>query len=275
MFLVQASAMGEFWHNRRDLVMFAYPLLAAGIAAPLQLPLADRVLGTSLAFASRLALDVTTVVGQSALASADKRGRIDWSAFGENAGYSALAMLGGRAVAGFGYRPYNLTAKDVDVRVAAHLASGSDDWLVFKTRQKAGLGNLVPAGAEGSVLNKVVRSARTKWASPLSELTNTSISIDGVLIVKNNKSWFTYSVVGPGGQDELYTVSAITTSLHSFEKNKPQFSYYGTTGTANVSRVISGFDQFASPSSKGMYQTTQKGIHRGHANDMLKLLFPP
>jgi RHS repeat-associated protein len=143
MFLVQASAMGEFWHNRRDLVMFSYMVVAAGTAALLQSSGVDRLMGASQAFGLRLGTDIATGSGQSALGAVDERGRFEWSAFGENIGFAAVSILAGRAVGGFGYRPFNMSPRDVDAMAAAHFGSGlrAEDagTLVFRVRYKASI----------------------------------------------------------------------------------------------------------------------------------------
>ena len=122
-------------------------------------------------FFARHLIDAFIGTGQSFASGAGKH-RFDWAAVGQGLEFTAGGIFEGRELAGFGYKPYNLTADDVGERAATHFrtAGADDDILVYRVR--------------GPLIN-VWGLRRAQFTSPLLEFSRLGVyheSLIGVLL---------------------------------------------------------------------------------------------
>jgi len=146
MFLLQTSAAGAFWHDPSSAAIVGFQALSAGMMVGLEGRFVDRALGYSRAFAARNFAEGVAGVGQAGLSSINGRDHIAPKAFAENIAVTAGSVVLGRAVAGVGYRPFNMSVHDVDAQVATHFAGRAHtDQTVLVYRVKARLrGGKIP-----------------------------------------------------------------------------------------------------------------------------------
>lgn len=142
MSLLQASAVGAFWHDRNAAATLGFMGLWAGAGVFLELPAFERVVGAAQAFRGRVASDSFVALAQSAQAGfVGRHQRFDPAIFGENVAAAAAGILGGRFGAGIGYNPYSLDRAEVEEMLQEHyLHSDPGDLsvLVFVERSKRG-----------------------------------------------------------------------------------------------------------------------------------------
>lgn len=116
-------------------------------------------------FLTRHAIDLGIGASQSAFSSFHHR-RFDWASFAQGIEYTAGGIFYGRDLGGFGYKPFDMSADDVNRMVNEHVAAGDNDVLVFRQRaagftskttplaERFGVGNyhegVFAAGRQGS-----------------------------------------------------------------------------------------------------------------------------
>jgi len=128
-----------YWHQLKHDTDGIDIFLGAGIAVELGTSgwgwLPDLPGSYRASFAGRHLFDSVLGVGQS-LASGMSGRRFDWAAVGQGLEYTAGGMFMGRELAGFGYKPFNLTAGDVAESVTEHFNGGraDTDILVYRVR---------------------------------------------------------------------------------------------------------------------------------------------
>jgi len=148
MFALQLAADGgAYFHNWRDATMLALggaTLFSGGLEATRDVAPLERWLSRSIggnptrAFGARVGIDAAVGAGQSVLAgfAGGRHRRFDATAFVESIGATAATMLIGRAGLGLGYRPFSLSAADIDRMASAYFAdyANPDDVLLLRMR---------------------------------------------------------------------------------------------------------------------------------------------
>lgn len=128
-----------YWHQMRHDAHGLDIFLGAGIALEIgtsgfgSLP---ELPGDYLAnFAAHHAIDASLGVGQS-LATGWRGRRMDWESVGQGLEYTAGAMVDGRELLGFGYKPFSLDAGDVATQAARHFGDDNHEFdvLVYRVR---------------------------------------------------------------------------------------------------------------------------------------------
>ena len=125
----------SFWHRPTIEKASEFGFLYASVAAEAlaETRTFDSFFATPRrAFGARLVNDVALGAGQTAEQSV-RHGRIDVPALIQGIDTTAFGMFYGRAVAGIGYRPFNLTAGDAETHSLSQLQT-SNDLLVFRAR---------------------------------------------------------------------------------------------------------------------------------------------
>jgi len=172
MFAVQLSAnLGGVIHSPSDLAMLAVQG-AAALSEGGELvrdlgPIERGLRSTNGGFLTRSAIDFGVGGVQGVLAGFDQASgrRFSSGALVQSIEYTAGTTIAGRFVLGFGYRPYALSADEVDSEVREHLASpsGADTQLVYVLRQRKRVGPLTVGGS-----------------SPLAELIGSGLYHEGI-----------------------------------------------------------------------------------------------
>jgi RHS repeat-associated protein len=129
----------SFWHHPTAEGWVELGFLGASMASEVGgvSRFLDRALATPQgAFRARLVVDAVLGASQTA-AQAVPHGRLDVPALVQGIDTTMFGMFYARAVAGVGYRPYNLTADNVAVKAGSALIGDDDDLLIFRTRRSA------------------------------------------------------------------------------------------------------------------------------------------
>lgn len=125
----------SFWHHPTVRKGVEFGFLSASIVAEVggeTRAFDERFASPGRAFGARIGIDMVLGASQTAAQSVHGR-RVDVPALVEGIETTAAGILWGRGVAGIGYRPYNLTADDVQLAALNHLGA-HDDLLIFRAR---------------------------------------------------------------------------------------------------------------------------------------------
>ncbi len=170
-----------YWH---EIVRDSHGLtafLAIGVFAEIGTggwgPFYDLAGSYTTRFLTRHAIDLG-VGGSAAAFSSYQHGRFDWRSFAQGIEYTAGGIFWARDLGGFGYKPFDMSAKNVDDMIADHVGSGSNDVLVFRQRS-AGF---------------------TAKTTPLAERFGIGNYHEGVFAVGREGSWFGNINVDDSGQ---------------------------------------------------------------------------
>jgi RHS repeat-associated protein len=131
--------IASFWHHPTAEGMISFGFLAASIIAESagEFSWFDRQFGTARrAMAGRIALfDLPLGVTQT-FAQSYRHRRLDVPTLIQGIDATAFGIFYGRALMGWGYRPYDMTADDV-LGVALKRLPAGDDLLIFRARRPA------------------------------------------------------------------------------------------------------------------------------------------
>jgi hypothetical protein len=129
--------VASFWHHPTWQKQVAFDFLFASIASELAgetWAFDARFATPARAFQARIGLDVVLGGGQTAVQSV-RHGRVDVPALIQGIDTTAFGIFYARLVGGLGYRPYNMTAGQVERFSLNELSKeDADDLLVFRAR---------------------------------------------------------------------------------------------------------------------------------------------
>jgi RHS repeat-associated protein len=146
-------------------------------------PFYDLAGSATTRFLTRHAIDLGIGASQSAFSSFRGR-RFDSASFAQGIEYTAGGIFWARDLGGFGYKPFDMSADDVNVMVSKHVESTDNDVLVFRQRT----------------------TGLTQKTTPLAERFGVGNYHEGVFAVGRQGSW--YGEIGLSDEGEYYWKTA-------------------------------------------------------------------
>ncbi len=197
----------EVWHRPtgRTWLNFAFLTSSVAVEGIGELPVFDRLAGSSAAFYGRTLVDTAIGGGQTVLSSYH-HGKWDVPALVQSIEYNVGGIFSARELSGIGYRPQAYTVGEVSDLATQHFSnpSNTEDALVFRVRMRLGGSTWIPT-----------------FTSPLLEAHTLGFYHEGLLVVGPNGYAFT-DVAMRGFQTNDGRVTSFTSNLI-----KPQFARGG------------------------------------------------
>jgi hypothetical protein len=145
-----------YWHALKNDSHGLTAFLAIGVFAEVGTSgwggLYDLAGSYTTKFLTRHAIDLG-IGGAASAFSSYRHGRFDWASFGQGMEYTAGGIFWARDLGGFGYKPFAMSAGDVDDMVAAAEEKGESDVLVFRQRSKGFTSKTTPLAERFGVGN--------------------------------------------------------------------------------------------------------------------------
>ncbi|MGH3054356.1 MAG: hypothetical protein ACRDL7_05200, partial [Gaiellaceae bacterium] len=249
-----------YWHG---IVRDSHGLdafLAAGIFAEVGTsgwgPFYDLAGSSTTKLLTRHAIDLGIGLSQSAFSSLHGR-RFEAAAFGQGVEYTVGGIAWGRDVGGFGYKPYDLSADDVNDMVSKHVQSDENDVLVFRQRSQGftsktsplaevfGWGNyhegVFAAGGQGSWFGEINLNDKgeyywkTAWEKDKAWTANQKAEYQFVGAYRADAVEKAFLARGGGEAVNEYTVAGAASG--SVKRNYPEYNKYYNNCQQNAARL--------------------------------------